>query len=82
MLCRAGCCTVRDMSNPSSAFGVSVGDRIEIITMPGDPHPVPAGTIGTVTHLCDTPGVEQIGVSWENGRTLALIPGTDSWRRV
>jgi hypothetical protein len=70
------------MPNPSNAFGVSVGDRIELLAMLDDPHPLPVGTIGTVVHLCDTPGLEQIGVTWKNGRTLALIPGTDSWRRV
>jgi hypothetical protein len=74
--------TVSGMTNPSNAFGVSVGDRIELLAMPDDPHPVPTGTTGVVTHLRNTPGFEQIGVAWENGRTLALIPGTDSWRRV
>jgi len=74
--------TVRPMSNPRSAFGVTIGDRVELIAMPNDPHPVRPGTRGTVTHLCDTRGMEQIGVAWDDGRSLAIIPGTDRWRRI
>lgn len=51
-------------------------DRIRLIAMPDEPHPVPAGSIGTVV------GVEQIGtgrdawfqvdVDWDNERMLML----------
>ncbi len=52
------------------------GDRIRLIAMSEDPHPVPADSTGTVV------GVHQIGtgrdkwfqvdVDWDNGRTLML----------
>jgi len=47
-----------------------------------DPRPLEPGTTGIVVHLCDTAGFEQIGVAWENGRTLALLPEADRWRRL
>jgi hypothetical protein len=70
------------MGNPQSAFGVSLGDRVELLRMTDDPHPVESGSRGTVTHLCDTAGFEQIGVRWDSGRSLALIPGVDRWRKI
>lgn len=69
------------MGNPKSAFEVSVGDRIELISMQ-DKDAVPAGSTGTVRMLCDTPGFEQIVVDWDNGRGLAIIPGVDRFRRI
>ena len=69
------------MGNPSSAFGVRVGDRIELLAMQ-DPDAVPAGSRGTVSMLCDTPGLEQIVVDWDNGRGLAIIPGVDRFRKI
>ena len=44
-----------------------------------DPHPVPYGTLGKVTHVDDA---GQIHVSWDNGSSLALIPGTDKFHIV
>jgi hypothetical protein len=73
---RTVCC----MGNPRSAFGVSIGDRVELLRMSHDPAPVAVGTHGTVDHLCDTPGLEQIGVRWDDGRSLSLLPGIDRWR--
>jgi len=69
------------MGNPQSAFGVKIGDRVELVAM-HDPDPVRPGTRGEVTWICDTPGLEQIGVSWADGRALALIVGVDSWRTI
>ena len=69
------------MGNPKTAFGVSVGDRVELLTMQ-DPAAVTPGTQGTVISICDTRGLEQIVVNWDNGRGLALIPGVDRWRRL
>lgn len=34
-----------------------------------DPHPVPSGTVGTVTCV---DSIGQIHVDWDNGSTLAL----------
>jgi hypothetical protein len=55
-----------------------VGARIELLAMPNDPDPVPAGTRGTVTGG----NGGQVYVNWDNGRTLMLIPGEDSYRQV
>lgn len=54
------------------------GDLIELIEMPDDPDPIPAGTRGTVTFVGPRDGLgQQIGVDWENGRSLMLVNGVD-----
>ena len=54
------------------------GDRIELVDMPDDPDPIPFGTKGTVLYSDEKVG--QIGVKWDNGRTLFLLIGVDSWK--
>ncbi len=54
------------------------GTRIELRNME-DTWAVPAGTKGTVDYVDDA---GQIHVSWDNGRSLALIPGVDSFHRI
>lgn len=56
-----------------------VGTRIELIQMGDDPQPVPPGTRGTVAYVDD---MGQIGMHWDNGRGLSLIPGEDSFRKL
>ena len=53
------------------------GTRIELIRMGDDPRPVPPGTRGTVAFVDD---MGQIGMHWDNGSSLSLIPGEDSFR--
>lgn len=55
------------------------GTRIKLIYM-SDPYaPVEAGTKGTVEFVDD---IGQIHMRWDNGRTLALNPGIDSFRKI
>ena len=56
-----------------------VGTRIELIQMGDDPRPVPPGTRGTVAYVDD---MGQIGMHWDNGRTLGLIPSRDRFRVI
>ena len=50
-----------------------IGTEIELIYM-DDTQAPPPGTRGTVTHV---DGIGQVHVNWENGSTLALVPGVD-----
>lgn len=55
------------------------GTRIMLDNM-NDPYaPVPAGTKGTVRYVDDAGSV---AVAWDNGRSLALIPDVDSFRKL
>ena len=55
------------------------GTRIVLSSM-NDPYaPVESGTRGTVRYVDDA---GQIGVAWDNGRSLSLIPGVDSFRKL
>ena len=55
------------------------GSRIELVEMNDDLCPVPSGTQGTVEFVDD---MGQIHMKWDNGRTLALIPGEDSFKKI
>lgn len=54
------------------------GSRIQLICM-DDRWAVPPGTRGTVS-LVDDAG--QIHLKWDNGRTLALVPQLDQFRKL
>ena len=55
------------------------GTRIHLEDM-NDPHaPVPPGTRGTVDFVDDA---GQIHMKWDNGRTLAIVPSEDSFRKL
>lgn len=55
------------------------GTRIELISM-NDPYaPIEPGTQGTVEFVDD---IGQIHMRWDNGRTLAIIPTEDSFRKI
>ena len=55
------------------------GSRILLNQMTDPFAPVPSGTRGTVRYVDDA---GQVGVSWDNGRSLSLIPGEDSFRKL
>ncbi len=54
------------------------GTRIVLDNME-DTWAVPSGTKGTVEHVDDA---GQIQITWDNGRSLVLIPGVDSFHTI
>jgi hypothetical protein len=48
------------------------GDRIRLVEMPDDPAPILPGTTGTVVWVREQGTWLQVGVAWDNGRTLML----------
>ncbi len=55
------------------------GTRVELISTSETLQPVPIGMRGTVRLVDDQ---SQLHMQWDNGRTLALIPGEDSFRKL
>lgn len=55
------------------------GTRIELISMENDPRPIAPGTKGTVNFV-DSIGT--IHCTFDNGRSLGLIPGEDQFRKI
>ena len=55
------------------------GTRIRLQSMSDPYDPVPSGTEGTVMLVDD---IGQIHMKWDNGRTLALVPGEDSFTKI
>ena len=56
-----------------------VGTRVVLHSMDDPYAPVPPGTKGTVTYVDD---MGQIGVNWDNGSSLSLVPGEDSFSKA
>lgn len=56
-----------------------VGTRVVLHSMDDPYAPVPPGTKGTVTYVDD---MGQIGVNWDNGSGLSLMPGEDTFSKV
>ena len=55
------------------------GTRVMLNNM-NDPYsPVESGTRGTVRYVDDA---GTLAVAWDNGRSLSLVPGVDSYRRL
>lgn len=54
------------------------GTRL-VLNQMDDGFAVPPGTRGTVAYVDDA---GQLGMKWDNGRTLSLIPGVDSFRKL
>jgi len=55
------------------------GTRIELLSMDDPFSPIAPGTRGTV-RMVDDAG--QLHMNWDNGRTLAVVPGEDSFRKL
>ena len=55
------------------------GTRLVLLSMDDPYAPVPSGTKGTIVHVDDA---AQIHMKWDNGRTLALVHGEDSFRKL
>lgn len=55
------------------------GTEVELIAMPEVPFPVPLGTRGKVIMVDDA---GQLVMKWNNGSSLSLIPGVDSFQKV
>lgn len=55
------------------------GARVEMVSMGEDPHPIPAGTKGTVDWVDD---IATVHVSWDNGRMLGAAWRVDKIRRI
>lgn len=62
-------------------IGCEVGDRIRVVSMLDDPDPLPVGSTGTVVSVTDGP-LGQIGVDWDSGRSLFLLPGIDHFEVI
>jgi hypothetical protein len=57
------------------------GDRIELTApMQNDPCPIEVGAQGIVNYFNDLGDFTQIGVKWDNGRTLMLCCPPDEFR--
>ena len=52
------------------------GKGITLIKME-DPYPIESGAKGTIRGV---DGIGQIHVDWDNGRSLALVPGVDLYQ--
>lgn len=55
------------------------GTRLLLLSMDDPYAPIPSGTRGTVEHVDDA---AQIHMRWDNGRTLAIIPEEDDFRKL
>ena len=55
------------------------GTRLQLEHMDDPYAPVPPGTQGTVAFVDDA---GQVHMEWDNGRTLAIIPGVDRFHSI
>ena len=55
------------------------GTRIVLNHMDDPYSPIPGGMRGTVRHVDD---MGTLHMNWDNGRTLGVVPGEDSFRKL
>ncbi|PYG89379.1 uncharacterized protein DUF4314 [Ruminiclostridium sufflavum DSM 19573] len=55
------------------------GTRIELISMDDPYAPIEPGMQGTVELVDDAGGLQ---MKWDNGRTLGIVPGEDSFKVI
>jgi hypothetical protein len=55
-----------------------IGKTVKLIKM-NDPYPVEPNTTGVIDRVDDA---NNYHVKWENGRTLAIVPGEDEFEIV
>ena len=55
------------------------GTRVRLTETMDDPQPIEAGTCGTVIGVDDA---GQLLMKWDNGRSLALLPGVDGFVKI
>jgi len=61
----------------------NAGDRIELVHMgEDDPCPIEPGAKGTVNYTSFFQDSWQVGVTWDNGRSLSLVTPPDEARLV
>lgn len=58
------------------------GDRIRLIEMPDDPHPIEYGATGTIFMVSHFSGETHLSVKWDNGRTLGVILPHDKVEKI
>lgn len=64
---------------------MKIGDRVELVSMTDDPNPIPMGTKGTIDFINPVnmkPAFTQVGVKWDNGRTLMVCIPPDQIRVI
>jgi len=60
-----------------------IGKRVRLIEMPGDPDPIPAGSVGTVrSYSASVGGGIQFRIDWDNGRTLCIVSPPDVYEVI
>ena len=59
--------------------GYPPGTRILLLQMEDDPHPIEAGTGGTVVAVDD---IGTLHCHFDSGRQLGIVPGEDAFRKL
>lgn len=69
----------RDMTIQEIKETYVLGQRIRLLHMEDQYQPIPDGAEGSIEFIDDA---GQIHMKWDNGRSLALIPGIDQFELI